>query len=533
MKIRTSDYKKSMVEENKQKENILTVPRPPIVVVLGHVDSGKTTILDAIRKTHVADKESGGITQHVGAYEVVVPPEGQPDILPRQSTGQDDRTRTITFIDTPGHEAFSAMRSRGAKVADIAVLVIDSVSGIQPQTKEAISHIKKAGISLIVAFNKIDLPSANPERIKNDLMKEGIQVESFGGKIPSIEVSGKTGKGIDALLEMILLIAEMEGFKADLDKAAEGVVIEAYLDNLKGPIATLLLRQGRLQIGDIIGTPTTFGKIKGMEDFKHLSLTEVLPSMPVVVMGLADVPHVGDKVKVFPNPDEAKLYIQKKERKAGQSSVIMIEEGKKVLNLILKADVSGSLEAIEEVLSGLPQEKIVLRILDKQVGEVNENDIKLAEASKAVILSFRVKLDSTALVLKERSRTRVLSFDIIYTLAQAVRQLMENALEPEVFRKTIAKLKVLAIFKTDKNREIIGGKVIEGEIKKGAKLEVWRQQECLGKGKLISLQENKKDVFSVPKGREAGILFEGGIKIQEGDIIEAFEEESKKAELEI
>jgi translation initiation factor IF-2 len=287
-----------------------------------------------------------------------------------------------------------------------------------------------------------------------------------------------------------------------------------------------------LQIGEIIGTPTTFGKIKGMEDFKRLSLTEALPSMPVVVMGLEDVPHVGDKAKVFPDSDQARLYIQKKERKAGESPVIMIEEGKKVLNLILKADVSGSLEAIEEVLASLPQEKIVLRILDKQVGEVNENDIKLAEASKAAILCFRVKLDSTALVLKERSRIRVLSFDIIYTLAQAVRQLMENALEPEIFRKTIAKLKVLVIFKTEKNREIIGGKVIEGEIKKGSKLEVWRQEESLGKGKLVSLQENKKDVFSVPKGREAGILFEGGIKILEGDILEAFEEERRKAVLE-
>ncbi|MDP3093908.1 MAG: translation initiation factor IF-2 [bacterium] len=501
-----------MAEE--KDNNTGLVSRPPIVVVLGHVDSGKTSILDAVRKAHVAEKESGGITQHVGAYEAEV--DG----------------KKITFIDTPGHEAFSAMRSRGAKVADIAILVVDSIAGIQPQTKEAIGHVKKAGIGLMIALNKVDLPGVIPEKIKQELMKEGIQVESLGGKTPFVEVSAKTGKGIDALLEMILLMAEMADLKTDSGKPAEGVVIEAYLDSLRGPVATILLREGKLRIGDVIGTQTTCGKIKAMEDFQRLSLTEVLPSMPVVILGLESVPQVGDKVKIFPGIDEAKLYVQKKERKSADSPIILIEEGKKALNLILKADVLGSLEAIEEVLAGFPHDKIVLRILNKGVGEVNESDVKLAEAGKAVVVAFRVKTNSTALAVKERLKTRILSFEIIYALAKAVRQLMENALDLETERRTVGRLKVLAIFKTDKNRQIIGGKVIEGEIKKGAKLEVWHEEQSLGRGKLVSLQENKKDVVSAAKGRECGILFEGGARIVEGDILEAFEEEKHKAELE-
>jgi len=500
-----------MTKEKNNKENM--VLRPPIVVVLGHVDSGKTSILDFIKNTHIADKESGGITQHVGAYEVEV------------------QEKKITFIDTPGHEAFSAMRSRGAKVADIAILVVDGIAGVQPQTKEAINHIKKAGIGLIIALNKIDLPGANPEKIKGELFKEGIQVESLGGQIPLIEVSAKTGKGIDSLLELILLIAEIEKLEVNLESPAEGVVIETYLDSLRGSIATILLRSGKLKIGDIVGTPSAYGKIKSIENFKRIPFTEALPSMPAIILGLESVPRVGDKIKVFSSVDEAKLYIQKKERKTEETSVILAEQGKKILNIILKADVSGSLEAIEQVLDNLPHEKVVLRILEKAVGEVNEGDIKLAEASKAVILAFRVKTSLVAASLKDRLLTRILSFDIIYTLAQGVRQLMENALELVISRKTIGKIKVLMIFKTDKNRQIIGGKVIEGEIKKGVKLEVWRENESLGNGRMISLQENKKDVVSVARGRECGLLFEGKPRVQEGDIIEAFEEEGKRGEL--
>ena len=517
-----------MVKKEEQKKDILSVPRPPIVVVLGHVDSGKTSLLDAIRKTHIADKESGGITQHVGAYEVIVPFGTESG----QSAGQNDRARTITFLDTPGHEAFSAMRSRGAKVADIAILVVDAVSGVQPQTKEAIQHIKKSGIGLVVALNKIDIPAATPERVKEQLMKEDILIESYGGKIPLIEVSAKTGKGINQLLEMILLMAEMEGFQGDSSKPAEGVVIEANLDNLRGPVATLLLRDGGLKVGDIVATSSAIGKIKGLENFKGLLITEALPSMPVIVLGFESVPSVGDKVKVFQTIEAAQEYLQKKENKSGNSSVIVpIEEGQKVLNLILSSDVSGSIEAIKGILDNLPQEKVVLRVLKTNVGEITDNDIKLAEASKAVILGFRIKLSQTAEIVRERSKVKVLSFDIIYDLAQAVRQLMEKQLEPDIGKKILGRMKVLAIFMTDKNRQVIGGKVIEGQIKKGGRLEIQRGEAAVGKGRIISLQENKRDVSDVGKGRECGILFEGDIKIETGDILEASEETRTKAEL--
>ncbi len=502
-----------MIKIQNPKENTLNVPRPPIVVVLGHVDSGKTSILDAVRKAHVADKESGGITQHVGAYEL------------------EFNGKKITFIDTPGHEAFSTMRSRGAKVADIAILVVDAVAGVQPQTREAISHIKKAGIGLIVAINKIDVPLARPEKIKEQLTKEGILVESYGGKIPAIEVSAKTGNGLDQLLEMVLLMAEMENFQGDLSKSAEGVVIEANLDSLRGPVATLLLRDGRLKVGDIIATSTVIGKIKGLENFKHQVVEEALPSMPVIALGFENAPMVGDKIKVFPTTEEAQAYLQKKERKSAEGSVFFAEEGKKVLNLILKADVSGSLEAIGEVLKSIPQEKVVLRILDKAVGEITDNDIKLAEASKAAIIGFRAKIGQTAAIIKERSSAKVLIFDIIYDLAQGVRQLMEKQLAPDIEKKFVGRLKVLAIFRTDKNRQIIGGKVVDGEIKKSARAEIRRGEEVMGKGKIISLQENKKDVEGVNKGRECGILFEGDAKIEESDLLEVFEEIKTKAEL--
>jgi translation initiation factor IF-2 len=502
-----------MVKDPNRKENTSLVSRPPVVVVLGHVDSGKTSILDKIRQTHVVEKESGGITQHIGAYEV------------------EFQSKKITFIDTPGHEAFSAMRSRGANVADIAVLVVDAVSGIQPQTKEAISLVKKAGIGLVVAIKKVDLPAVKVEKVKQDLLKEGIQVESCGGKVPSVEVSAKTGQGLDHLLELILLLAEMENLQADLSKPAWGVVVEACLDSLRGPLATVLLREGQFSVGQVVATATTPGKIRGLENFRGQNIAQALPSQPVVVLGLEQMPQVGDKIKVFASTEEAQAYVQKKERKKDDNQVVFVEEGKEVLNLILKADVSGSLEAIEDILASLPQDKVVLRVLEKSAGEVSESDIKLAQASRAVVLGFRVKESQAIANLRERLGVKVLSFDIIYSLVQAVRRLMESRLAPETERKTLGRLKVLAVFLNEKNRQIVGGKVIEGQAQKGAKIEVWRQDQSLGRGRLVSLQENKKDAFSVAKGREAGILYEGEAKVEAGDILEFFEESRQRAEL--
>ena len=502
----------AMVNKLEEQEKSNLQSRPPVVVVLGHVDHGKTTILDFIRKTKIAEKESGGITQHIGAYEIEHPLKGSA------------QAKKITFIDTPGHEAFTAMRSRGAKVADIAILVVAAEEGIKPQTKEAIAHIKKAGIPLIVAINKMDKPEANPDKVKGELAKEDILVESMGGKVPSVEVSAKTGKGIEELLELILLLAEMEELKGDTIKPGEGVVVEAYLDSKRGPTATLLLREGVIKKGDIVGTRSTSGRVKILEDFQGKDLIIALPSMPCIVIGLEKVPQVGEKFEVFSDTESAQKYIEKKERKEKSSQVIFTEEGKKILNLILKADVQGSLEAIEQILKELPQEKVLPRILKQEVGEVNEGDVKLAKTGAAKILGFRVKITPSANVVAERDNIKIITFDIIYELAQGVRQLMEKMLIPEKIRIDLGKIKTAVIFKTDKTRQIIGGRVTEGEVKKGAMIEVLRGGEILGKGKVINLQKNKKDADKAIKGDECGLLYEGEAKIEEGDILQIYEQ---------
>jgi translation initiation factor IF-2 len=512
----------SMISENNQK----LIRRQPIVVVLGHVDHGKSSLLEAIKDLRITAKESGGITQHIGAYEVEHSSAGSRFHQGYGGQGGQGGEK-ITFIDTPGHEAFSAMRSRGAKVADIAILVIAADEGVKPQTKEAISHIKAAGIPMIVALNKIDKPEADPEKIKRELIKEGVIVEKMGGKIPSVEVSAKTKKGIPELLEMILLIAEMEDLKADISKPAEGVIIEAYLDSQRGPVATLILQNGILKVGDIVGTLSAFGKIKSMENFQGLPLLEAMPSVPVVILGFEEVPRVGEEIKVFPDIDSAKNYIQKKDFQVQPTTVLENGE-KKTLNLIIKADVVGSIEAIGEVLKTIPQEKIELRILKAEVGQINESDVKFAKSSNARILGFRVKADSAATILAERDKVKIMTFDVIYNFVEKIREAMEKSLTSEVVKIELGKIKILAVFMTEKKRQIVGGRVIEGEIKKGASIEVIRNDEIIGKGKLVSLQRNKKEADRVVKGDECGILYEGDAKVNPGDILLVYVEERKK-----
>lgn len=476
------------------------------MVVLGHVDHGKSSILEAIKDLKITASESGGITQHIGAYEI------------------EHNNKKITFIDTPGHEAFSAMRSRGARVADIAILVVAAEEGIKPQTKEAILHIKRSGIPMVVAINKMDKPEANPEKVKRELSRQEVLVESMGGKVPAVEISAKTKKGIPDLLELILLMAEMENLAAETLKPAQGVVIESYLDSQRGPTSTLLLRSGILKPGDIVATASTMGKVKILEDFQGKALNRGLPSMPVIIIGLEKAPQVGEKFEVYPDAESAQKYIAKKEKKAEAAEVFVMEEGKKVLNLILKADVHGSIEAIEEVLKGLAQDKVILRVLKSDLGSVNEGDVKLAKSSRSRILAFRVKTDASAAILAERDRVNIIAFEVIYDLAQAVRQLMEKSIEPEKVRKDLGKVKVLAIFRTEKNRQIVGGKVVEGEAKRGAKVEIYRKEENIGEAKLINLQKNKKDIGTATKGEECGILCGGDIKIETGDILQFYEQ---------
>ena len=543
-------------ETKKQKQTSSIQPRPPIVVILGHVDHGKSSILEAIKDLKITEKESGGITQHIGAYEV-------------EHSG-----KKITFVDTPGHEAFSAMRSRGAQVADIAILVVAAEEGIKPQTREAIEHIQKAEIPMIVAINKIDKPTADPEKVKRELLQLDVKVESMGGKIPCVETSATTKKGITDLLELILLIGEMENLEGDISKKARGVVIESYLDSQRGPVATLLLRDGILKQENVVATSSCIGKIKTLKNFQEKSLDNAMPSQPVIVLGFEKTPPVGEKFIVCANVGVANEYVAKAKREessfakdfssakapASASSSAKATADKKamedkttdtsedtsedkvenetpdetetpdkrILNLILKSDVKGSLEAIEQVLKSIPQDKVGLQVLKKEVGEVNENDINLAKASNAKVFAFRVKTNPSAIKLAEKEKINIMRFDIIYELSQAARQIMEKIIKPSILRDDLGKVKTLLIFKTEKNRQVVGGKIIDGEIKKGLKIDVMRDDEKIGNGKIISLQKNKKEIEKAGKREEVGILFDGDVKIEQGDTLLFYIEKKEK-----
>jgi len=486
--------------------------RAPVVVVLGHVDHGKSSLLEAIKDFKITRRESGGITQHIGAYEV------------------EHKGKKITFIDTPGHEAFWAMRSRGAKIADIAVLVVAAEEGVKPQTKEAIECIKKAGIQVVVAINKIDKPQANPQKVKNELSKAGIVVEDLGGEIPCVETSALQKVGISDLLEIILLVSEIQGLKADLSKPAEGVVVETYLDEKRGPIAVLLVQQGILKIQDIVATETACGKVKGIENFQGRLIEKVLPSQPAAVLGFENLPYVGEIFKVFSDIEKAKEYaIKKEENKTG--SVLAPKEGQKVLNVVLRADVLGSLEAIREMLESLPQEDMIVRILKASVGPITEDDVKLAMAGKARIFGFRSKPSAQVSKIADQKGVKILFYDVIYELIQEVRRLIKEEIESETVRRDIGKLLVLKVFRTEKGRQIVGGRIIEGEITKEAKLEIFRDDKLIGRGKILELQKERKPVARGQVDDEVGILYEGKEKIQTDDILNFYIEEKRKAEL--
>ncbi len=497
-----------MIAQKKQQNMI---PRPPVVVVLGHIDHGKTSLLMAIRNFNVLEKESGGITQHVGAYQI------------------EHNGKKITFIDTPGHESFSAIRSRGSKLADIAILVIDAAEGIKKQTKEAISHIKNAGLSTIIALNKIDKPGANPEMVKRQLSEEDILVESYGGKVPSVEISAKTGQGVTDLLDIIQLVAEVEDLKADTGAVAEGVIIESYMDSQKGPTSTVLVEQGILRQGDFIGTDSVTGKVKYLGDFLGKEIKEAYPSDPAIIFGFETVPMVGERFHVYNNIEEAKQNLKRKE--PFKREAVEFKPDQKCLNLIIKADAVGSIEAVEEVLKTLPQDTVCLGVMKAEVGNISEFDVKLAKSVGAAIIAFRVKKDKIADITAEKEKVKVYNFDIIYELAQKVRELMERKLIKEKERIDLGKIEVLAIFRTEKNRQIVGGNVTEGEVQKGALLEIFRGGEKIGSGRIVELQSNKKNFDVIKKGKECGILYQGNERIKEGDELVIYKEEYKREEL--
>ncbi|MBD3282581.1 MAG: translation initiation factor IF-2 [Candidatus Portnoybacteria bacterium] len=499
-----------MIKKDKKEK---TIERPPIVVVLGHVDHGKTTLLDTIRETNVVEGESGGITQHIGAYQI------------------EHDGKAITFIDTPGHEAFSQMRSRGAKAADIAVIIIAAEEGIKPQTKEVISYIKENNIPVIVALNKIDKAEANPQKVIGELASEGLLVEERGGDVPSVNVSAKQGTGIDELLEMISLVAEMEELKADLSNPGSGVVVESYLDSNKGPTATFLLFDGELSVGNWVACGKTYGKIRSLEDFKGDKMKNAIAGMPAVIVGLNEVPVVGEKFKVVEGEEGAKSISKEAKEKEGEVKEFGARDSDKVFNIILKADVRGCLEAIEESFKGMDLAEVKLRVLKSEIGDISEADIKMAYPANALIVGFRVKTSKDMLNLAKRRGVVIKTYNVIYELFEDIKREAAKLLDPEVIRKRTGQLKVLAIFRKEKARMIIGGKVTTGKIENKAKVDVLRGGEKITSGRIVQLQHNKQDIPEVEKGREAGMLFEGDPVIEEGDVLDFYHEEKRKREL--
>lgn len=475
------------------------VSRPPVVVIMGHVDHGKTKLLDYIRKTNVAEKEAGGITQRIGAYEISY------------------KNLKITFLDTPGHETFSKLRARGAKAADIAILVVAADDGVKPQTIEALEHIKKAELPFIVAINKIDKPEANVERVKKELSENDVLVESWGGKIPSIEISAKAGKNINELLDLIELLADMSELKASLDKPAEGIVIETNIDHRRGFVVSLLILDGVLEISDYILSGDAGGKVKIIEDFLGNPVTRASFSSPVAVVGFDKLPLIGEEFMSDKIPFTPALKVAKKIGAFIERSLETDEEKKEDgIYVIIKADISSSAEALKESL-----QKMNGKILKYEAGNVNENDFKMAAISNAIIIAFNVKVDPV--ISAWQQNITLISGNVIYEVLDNVKKIIEERLKPKADREEIGRLEVLAVFRQEKNRQVVGGKVITGEVVKGVRIEIIRNETVIGQGRIISLQSDKKEIGKVLSGKEAGISVDfGEPKIATGDIIILF-----------
>jgi translation initiation factor IF-2 len=498
--------------------------RPPVVVVMGHVDHGKTKLLDAIRETNVVDGESGGITQHIGAYQV------------------EKKGRLITFLDTPGHEAFTEMRARGASVTDIAILIVAAEEGVKPQTIEAINHAKEANVPIIVAINKIDKPNANIDKVKGELAEHGLQAEDWGGKTITVPISALKKEGIDDLLDMILLITDMEKFKANPDRAAVGTVVEANLDNKLGPVATVLVNTGTLRQGDNFILGATHGKIKVMFDSSGKRVKEAPPSTPIRIAGLDETPLAGDIIQVMPSEKAVRhrakeigllLDKQKSQKSSALTHLISVVQSNRLLKLVLKADTKGSLEAIKSSLAKIKDEEVALKIIHSGVGAINESDVMMASASQGFVVGFHVNFDSPHVKsTAEREGVEVRSYKIIYELLDDVRKLLGGLLEAEVLIIELGKAKVLQVFLTKKKEMIIGCKVLNGIITKDAKLRIVRDGEVMEKeATLTSLQRGENAVDEVKEDEECGIKYTGKIKLQEGDVFEAFKYEEKHRSL--
>nr|WP_296028397.1 translation initiation factor IF-2 [uncultured Blautia sp.] len=511
------DVIEELLKEEEEDESTM-VSRPPVVCVMGHVDHGKTSLLDAIRKTNVTRGEAGGITQHIGAYVV------------------DIGGQKITFLDTPGHEAFTAMRMRGANSTDIAVLVVAADDGVMPQTVEAISHAKAAGVEIIVAINKIDKPSANIERVKQELSEYELIPEDWGGTTPFVPVSAKTGEGIDDLLEMILLTAEVSELKANPNRAARGLVIEAQLDKGKGPVATILVQKGTLHVGDFIAAGACNGKVRAMMDDKGRRVKQAGPSTPVEILGLGDVPNAGEVLMSFENDKEAKNFAA---AFVSENKNRLLEETKgklsldnlfdqiqasdlKELPIIVKADVQGSVEAVKQSLVKLSNEEVVVRVIHGGVGAINESDVSLAATSNAIIIGFNVRPDTTAKQLAEQEGVDLRLYRVIYQAIEDVEAAMKGMLDPVFEEKVIGHAEVRQLFKASGVGTIAGSYVLDGTFQRGCKVRISRGEDQIYEGELASLKRYKDDVKEVRAGYECGLVFQDFNDVKEEDKVEAY-----------
>lgn len=506
-----------LFDDSEEEDEANLKPRPPVVVVMGHVDHGKTSLLDAIRKTNVIDTEAGGITQHIGAYTVKI------------------NNRNITFLDTPGHEAFTAMRARGAQVTDIAILVVAADDGVMPQTVEAINHAKAANVSIIVAINKIDKPGANPERVKQELTEYGLVVEEWGGDVIAVPISAKNGTNIDTLLEMVLLTADMLELKANPNRQAKGTVIEAKLDKNRGPIATVLVQRGTLRVGDAIITGTTFGHIRAMTDDKGKNIKEAGPSMPVEILGLPEVPEAGELFYVVTDEKVAKHLVEKRKNKLKEeqfkatSRVSLddlfnqIQEGKvKELNIIVKADVQGSVEAVKQSLEKLSNDEVRVKIIHGGVGTITESDVTLAQVSNAIIIGFNVRPSANVLEAAKNANVDIRLYRVIYNAIEDIQAAMKGMLEPTFREVILGHTEVRQIFKVSGVGTIGGCYVTDGKIARNSDIRVIRDGVVIHEGKLASLKRFKDDVKEVLQGFECGLSIEKFNDIKEGDIVEAY-----------
>ncbi|MBI5839253.1 MAG: translation initiation factor IF-2 [Chloroflexi bacterium] len=487
------------------------INRPPVVTILGHVDHGKTSLLDAIRQTDVAAGEAGGITQHIGAYQV------------------ENKGRLITFLDTPGHAAFTQMRARGAQGADIVILVVAADDGVMPQTKEAIAHAKAARVPMIVALNKVDKPNANPERVKQQLAEQELVPDDWGGNTMVVPVSAKQKKGIDDLLEGILLVADSNDIKANPNGKVIGTVIEAEVDKSRGTLATLLVQNGTLNAGDIIVAGTSHGKLRAISDFKGKPVKKAGPSTPVSVLGLNDVPAAGDIFQVVASEKEARQIVaermesakskaQTKKKVSLEDLFANVQAGEaKELNLIVKADVQGSLDPIVVELNKLGQGEIGIKILYAETGNIGENDVMLASASTAIVIGFNVQADVAARRLAEKEGVDIRLYEIIYRMTEDIEKALKGMLEPEVVEKVIGRAQVLQVFTASKFGRVAGCKVTDGELKRGARVRLYHGADLVYEGDLSSLRHEKDDVKEIRQGFECGVGFKSFNDIQPGD----------------